>query len=78
MKDFPPGETAAHGIAARSPDDFLASLLGPETRDASLSALRNHAEFHGWSIAELLDLLGSDGQQGPAIAPRYARLIRAN
>jgi hypothetical protein len=72
-KDFPPTATAAHGITARSPDEFLVSLLEPDTRDAALAALRNHAEFHGWSVPELLDLLSSAGPHGPAIAPSYAR-----
>lgn len=74
-KDFPPAATEPHGTAARSPDDFLASIFEPATRDAALAALRNQAAFHGWSIAKLLDVLGSAGPHGPAIVPRYARLI---
>lgn len=71
-KDFPP-TTTPHAITARSPDEFLVSLLGSDTHDAALAALRNHAEFHGWSVPELLNLLGSAGPYGPAIAPSYAR-----
>jgi predicted nucleic acid-binding protein len=72
-KDFPPTATAAHGITAKSPDEFLVSLLEPDTRDAALAALHNHAEFHGWSVPELLNILSSAGPHGPAIAPRYAQ-----
>jgi hypothetical protein len=64
-KDFPPTATTSYGITAKSPDEFLVSLLGPDTRDAALAALRNHAEFHGWPVPELLDLLGSAGPRGP-------------
>lgn len=74
-KDFPPSATAPHGITPRSPDEFLASLLRRETRDAALAALHSHAEFHGWTVTELLALLKADGPHGPAIAPRYARLV---
>jgi predicted nucleic acid-binding protein len=72
-KDFPFTATAAHGITAKSPDEFLVSLLGPDTRDAALAALHGHAEFHGWSVPELLNFLSSAGPHGPAIAPSYAR-----
>lgn len=74
-KDFPPSATMPHGVTVRSPDEFLVSLLEPDTRDAALAALRNHAEFHGWSVTELLNLLGRTGPHGPAIAPAYVRTV---
>jgi len=74
-KDFPRRAAEPHGVVARSPDDFLVSLLEPSTRDVAVAALRQHAAFHGWSVSRLLDTIGSAGSRGPAIAPRYARLI---
>ncbi len=74
-KDFPPAATDPHGITARSPDDFLVSILAPATHDAAIAALRNQADFHDWSMTTLLEVIGSAGPRGPAIAPRYAQLI---
>jgi predicted nucleic acid-binding protein len=76
-KDFPLTATATHGITAKSPDEFLVSLLSPATRDAALEALRNQAEFHRWSVPGLLNFLGSAGPHGPAIAPSYVKLIES-
>lgn len=75
-RDFSLTTTTPHGVTARSPDEFLVSLLRPDTRDAALAALCNHAQFHRWSVPELLALLGSSGPHGPAIAPSYVRLIK--
>lgn len=74
-KDFPPSATEPHGIIAKTPDDFLVALLGPASHDAALAALRNQAEFHGWTVTELLALLRADGPHGPSIAARYVRLL---
>lgn len=77
VKDFPASTTRVHGVTAKTPDDFLLSLLGPDTRDAARSALRHQASFHGWPLEDLLDLLSSSDPQGDAIAPAYVRAIRA-
>lgn len=74
-RDFPSSSTARHGIVASTPDDFLTRLLEPDKRDAALVALLNQADFHGWSLGEMLNVLTST-EHGPAIAPRYAAAIR--
>lgn len=76
-RDFRTEATTPHGVTAQTPDEFLVSLMAPGTRDAALAALRNQADFHGWSVDELLDLLATAGRHGPAIAPSYARLIQS-
>lgn len=73
--DFPRASTQPLGIVAQSPDEFLTSMLSPETVDAARLALRRQADFHRWPLSRLLTLLATPGQHGPAIAPTYVSRI---
>ena len=75
VRDFAGAHTAGLGVAAQTPDQFLTSLLDNITLDAVMAALREHASFHGWTLAELLKLLETATPDRPAIAPDYAKRI---
>lgn len=75
VRDFAGADTAGLGVAAQTPDQFLTSLLDNITLDAVMAALREHASFHGWTLAELLKLLETATPDRPAIAPDYTKRI---
>jgi predicted nucleic acid-binding protein len=75
VRDFAGADTAGLGVAAQTPDQFLTSLLDNITLDAVMAALREHASFHGWTLAELLKLLETATPDRPAITPDYAKRI---
>lgn len=76
VRDFAIDDAAGFRIAPQMPDDFLTSLLDDATADAAMAALHDHARFHGWTLAELLRLLGTGTLERPAIAPTYAARIQ--
>lgn len=71
VRDFAVADAAGFRVAPQTPDDFLTSLLDDTTVDAAKRALRDHANFHGWTVPELLTLLATATSDRPAIAPRY-------
>lgn len=76
VRDFAIDDAAGFRIAPQTPDDFLTSLLDDATADAAMAALRDHARFHGWTVAELLRLLATGTLERPAIAPAYTARIQ--
>jgi predicted nucleic acid-binding protein len=77
LKDFRFDDTHPHGIEALSPDAFLTKLLDDEQAvELCSAALAHQADFHGWTIAELLTLLSQPSEHRPAWLPRYARLYK--
>jgi predicted nucleic acid-binding protein len=76
IRDFAVEAAAGLDVAPQTPDDFLTSLLDDATVDAAMAALREHASFHGWTVAELLTLLASESPERPALAPTYAARIQ--
>lgn len=75
VRDFAIDDAAGFRVAPQTPDAFLTSLLDDTTIDMALGALREHASFHGWTVPELLELLGTATPDRPAITPGYARRI---
>jgi predicted nucleic acid-binding protein len=75
IRHFAADDPASVGITPQTPDEFLTSLLDDTTIDAAMTALRDHATFHGWSVAELLELLATATSDRPAIAPEYTKRI---
>lgn len=75
VRDFAADETAGFGVAAQTPDEFLSSLLDDTTIGAAMAALHEQGSFHGWTVSELLRLLGTATPDRPAIAPEYAKRI---
>ena len=75
VRDFAVDDAAGFRVAPQTPDDFLTSLLDDTTDEAAMTALREHASFHGWTVAELLQLLATGTPDRPAIAPDYAKRI---
>jgi|SRR5829696_7182372 len=73
--DFAVDDAAGFRVAPQTPDHFLTSLLDDTTIDTAISALREHARFHGWTFSELLGLVATATSDRPAIAPSYARRI---
>jgi PIN domain len=72
LKDFRPQDTRPRGVTALSPDAFLVRLLDDEQATELCSAALTHqAGFHGWTLPQLLALLGQPGEHGPAWLPRY-------
>ncbi|HEX7292426.1 MAG TPA: PIN domain-containing protein [Conexibacter sp.] len=76
VRDFAIDDGARFRIAPQTPDDFLTSLLDDATVDPAVAALRDHASFHGWTVATLLELLATGTPERPAIAPTYAARIQ--
>jgi len=75
LKDFRPQDTRPHGVEALSTDDFLTNLLDDEQAiDLCTAALAQQASFHGWTINQLLALLGQPSERRPAWLPRYVHL----
>lgn len=77
IRDFSVDDAAGFRIAPQTPDDFLASLVDDTTIDAAMTALHDHASFHDWTVAELLQLLVDESPDRSALAPTYAARIRA-
>lgn len=77
VRDFAVDDASGFHVAPQTPDDFLTSLVNDATIDAAMSALRDHASFHGQTVAELLKLMVSESPDRPALAPTYAARIRA-
>ncbi len=75
VRDFAVDNSAGFPVAPQTPDDFLTSLLDDTTVDAAMTALQEHASFHGWTVPQLLNLLGTARPDRPAIAPEYAKRI---
>jgi hypothetical protein len=76
IRDFAVDDATGFRVAPQTPDDFLTSLLDDTTTvDATMAALRDHARFHCWTIAELLELLATTTPDRPAIAPNYAKRV---
>lgn len=74
FKDFRSQDTRPHRVEALSADDFLTQLLDDEQAvELCTAALAQQAGFHGWTIAQLLALLGQPGEQRPAWLPQYVR-----
>jgi hypothetical protein len=74
LKDFRPQDTRPHGVEALSPDAFLTKLLDDEHAiELCSAALAHQADFHGWTLEQLLALLGQPGEQRPAWLSRYVR-----
>lgn len=74
LKDFRPVDTRPRGVEALSPDAFLTDLLNDAGAfQLCAAALAHQAGFHGWSVAELLALLGQPDKHHPAWLPRYVR-----
>lgn len=75
IRDFAVDDAAGFGVVPKTPDDFLTSLLDDTTIDAAMTAIREHASFHGWTVAELLQLLATGTLDRPAITPNYVKRI---
>jgi hypothetical protein len=74
LKDFRPQDTSPHGVEALGADAFLAMLLGDERAvEICSAALTHQADFHGWTLAQLLALLGQSSEHHSAWLPRYIR-----
>lgn len=74
-KDFPKGSLAPFGVKAQTADEFLSELLQPDTSDIAMAALSQQASFHGWSLPDLLALLGHTSSRSSAIAPNYVSKV---
>jgi hypothetical protein len=78
LKDFRPQDTRPHGVEALSADDFLVRLLKDQQAvDLCTAALAQQADFHGWTLAQLLALLGQPSKQRPAWLPRYVQMYES-
>ena len=75
IRDFVVYDAGEFQVAPQTPDDFLTSLLDRTTVDAATGALRQHADFHGLTVPELLALLATARPSGPALVPRYVQRI---
>ena len=75
VRDFAVDDAAGFRVAPQTPDDFLTSQLNDITIDTAMTALREHASFHRWTVPDLLGLLATATPDRPAIAPNYARRI---
>jgi predicted nucleic acid-binding protein len=71
LKDFRPQDTGPHDVEALSADAFLTKLLDEQAVELCSAALANQADFHDWTLKQLLELLGQPGEHRPAWLPRY-------
>ena len=72
LKDFRPQDTGPHGVEALSADAFLTKLLDDEQAvELCSAALANQADFHDWTLKQLLELLGQPAEHRPAWLPQY-------
>jgi len=71
LKDFRPQDTGPHGVEALSADAFLTKLLDEQAVELCSAALANQADFHDWTLKQLLELLGQPGEHRPAWLPQY-------
>ena len=71
LKDFRPQDTGPHGVEALSADAFLTKLLDEQAVELCSAALANQADFHDWTLEQLLELLGQPGEHRPAWLPQY-------
>ena len=71
LKDFRPQDTGPHGVEALSADAFLTKLLDEQAVELCSAALANQADFHDWTLTQLLELLGQPGEHRPAWLPQY-------
>jgi predicted nucleic acid-binding protein len=57
-----------------NPDALLAGLVeGEHALELCTAALNHHADFHGWTVGQLLGLLGAPHEQRPPSLPGYVR-----
>lgn len=74
LKHFRREDTNPHGVTAVNPDAFLARLVEEgHALDLCTAALNHHADFHGWTVGQLLGLLGQPHGQRLPWLPRYVR-----
>jgi predicted nucleic acid-binding protein len=74
LKDFRPQDTRPYGIEALSADAFLTQLLDDEQAvELCSAALAHQANFHGWTLPQLLALLGRSHATHAAGLPQYVR-----
>ncbi len=74
LKHFRREDTNPHGVSAVNPDALLAGLLeGDHALELCTAALNHHADFHGWTVGQLLGLLGAPHEQRPPWLARYVR-----
>jgi predicted nucleic acid-binding protein len=71
LKDFRPQDTGPHGVEALSADAFLTKLLDEQAVELCSAALANQADFHDWTLKQLLELLGQPAEHRPAWLPQY-------
>lgn len=74
-KDFPERSLAPFSVRALTADEFLSELLQPTTADIARAALNQQASFHGWTLPDLLALLGHISSERRPIAPNYVSKI---